>query len=91
MKKGYIWLGVFTLLIIVLLALTFSNLSNTSTQDSQSSSSTQRYVGSRNSDVYHYLSCGYAGRIKSGNKIYFSSSQDARNHGYRPCKVCKPP
>jgi len=90
MKKEHVWLAVFAILIIVLLAFTVSNLSNTSTQDS-SSSGTQRFVGSKNSDVYHYLSCGYAGRIKSGNKIYFSSSQDARNHGYRSCKVCSPP
>lgn len=54
-------------------------------------SSEQRFVGSINSDVYHYPSCGHAGRIKPWNEIWFSSSQDARNHGYRPCKVCCPP
>ena len=49
------------------------------------------YVGSKNSDVYHYTWCHYVDRIKSGNKRYFSSSQAARAAGYRPCKVCKPP
>ena len=50
-----------------------------------------KYVGSINSDVYHYLWCSYVKNIKEENKIYFSSSQEARSAGYRPCKVCKPP
>jgi endonuclease YncB( thermonuclease family) len=49
------------------------------------------YVGSKNSDVYHYPSCQYVDNILPENKIWFSSAQDAINHGYRPCKVCKPP
>ena len=49
------------------------------------------YVGSKNSDVYHYSSCHYVDNIKSSNKVYFSSATDAVNRGYRPCLVCKPP
>ncbi len=49
------------------------------------------YVGSINSNVYHYPSCRYAQRIYSENEIWFSSVEDAKAHGYRPCKVCKPP
>ena len=56
-----------------------------------SQNSSGEFVGSKNSDVYHYPSCSYAQRIKASNLIHFSSSQDARNHGYRPCKVCNPP
>ena len=49
------------------------------------------FVGSVNSNVYHYPSCTYARRIKPDNLITFSSAKDAVNEGYRPCKVCKPP
>ena len=49
------------------------------------------YVGSVNSDVYHYPSCRYVKQIYPENKIWFSSASDARAHGYRPCKVCCPP
>ena len=49
------------------------------------------FVGSINSDVYHYPSCHYVERIHTENKIWFSSASDARAHGYRPCKVCRPP
>jgi len=49
------------------------------------------YVGSKNSDVYHYPSCRYVDNILEENKIWFSSVQDAINHGYRACKVCNPP
>ncbi len=51
----------------------------------------ETFVGSVNSDVYHYTWCSYADRINAENKRYFSSSQAARAAGYRPCKVCKPP
>lgn len=49
------------------------------------------FVGSVNSDVYHYPNCYYAQQIQSGNEIWFSSSSDARSHGYHPCSVCNPP
>jgi len=81
--KGYILLAVIIICFIVIGVLVFVMLNKPSSE--------QQFVGSKNSDVYHIPSCGYAGRIKSENKIWFSSSQDARNHGYRPCKVCKPP
>lgn len=55
------------------------------------SPSTGKYVGSINSDIYHYPSCEWAQKIQPANEIWFSSPQDARAHGYRACKVCRPP
>lgn len=52
---------------------------------------TGKYVGSINSDVYHYPTCTYAQRIYPENLIWFSSPADAKAQGYRPCKVCHPP
>lgn len=49
------------------------------------------YVGSINSDIYHFPSCQWAKEIHPENQIWFSSAQDARDHGYRACQVCKPP
>jgi micrococcal nuclease len=49
------------------------------------------FVGSKNSNVYHYPSCPSAQRIKEENKIWFNSVEEAKAAGYRPCKVCKPP
>lgn len=51
----------------------------------------RQFVGSVNSDVYHYSSCRYVDQIYTQNLIWFSSSADARAHGYRPCMVCNPP
>jgi len=53
--------------------------------------STGMFVGSKKSDVYHYPNCRYVKKILPENIIWFTSVEDARNHGYRPCKVCKPP
>lgn len=49
------------------------------------------YVGSIKSNKYHYPSCEWAQKIKPSNLICFSSPEDARAHGYVPCKVCNPP
>lgn len=50
-----------------------------------------QFVGSINSDVYHYPSCTYAKKIKPENQIWFTDADDAVRHGYRPCSVCNPP
>jgi micrococcal nuclease len=50
-----------------------------------------RFVGSLESDKYHYPSCRWAKKILPENAIWFSSSEEARAAGYVPCGVCKPP
>ena len=49
------------------------------------------FVGSIKSNKYHYPDCTWAEKIKPENEIWFSSAEDARAHGYVPCKVCNPP
>jgi len=49
------------------------------------------YVGSVNSNKYHYPDCQYAKNIKEENQIWFIDEQDAQNQGYIPCGSCKPP
>lgn len=49
-----------------------------------------KYVGSVNSDKYHRPDCRWAKKIKPKNEIWFKDKEDARKHGYVPCKVCKP-
>ncbi len=53
--------------------------------------SEKMYVGSTESNKYHYPSCRWAEKIKPEHEIWFSGPQDAINHGYVACKVCKPP
>jgi micrococcal nuclease len=47
-------------------------------------------VGNTSSRKYHYSCCRWAKKISPANEIWFNSSQDARNQGYVPCKVCCP-
>lgn len=49
------------------------------------------YVGSINSNKYHYTWCRWAKKIKPQNLIVFSSVKEAKSKGYVPCKVCMPP
>ena len=49
------------------------------------------FVGSIHSDVYHYPSCYHVQAIKPANLRWFSTSEEARAAGYRPCLDCNPP
>lgn len=48
------------------------------------------FVGSKQSDKYHYPTCRHAKIIAAGNEIWFKDAEDARAHSYKPCGVCKP-
>lgn len=49
-----------------------------------------KYVGSINSDIFHYPNCKWAKKIKEENNIWFESRKEALDNGYTPCKVCNP-
>lgn len=48
------------------------------------------YVGNANSKKFHYSDCSAAQKIKSSNRVEFSSREEAINMGYVPCKKCQP-
>jgi len=48
------------------------------------------YVGSAESDKFHYIWCRHAEKIDPGNRICFASREAAVNYGYAPCGVCDP-
>jgi hypothetical protein len=48
-------------------------------------------VGSKTSNKYHYPTCKWAKEIVPWNAIKFKSAQEAQEHHYIPCPVCKPP
>jgi len=43
------------------------------------------FVGSLNSNKYHWPDCSFAKRISEENKIWFSSEQKAQDAGYIKC------
>jgi len=55
-----------------------------------SESQEYKYAASKNSDVFHYLSCSYVSSIKSDNLILFKTREEALASGRRPCKKCNP-
>ena len=38
--------------------------------------------------IYGTLHCKSGKRMKQENRVFFSSAQDAKNEGYRPCGHC---
>lgn len=56
--------------------------------ETESESPSMTYVCSCNSDKFHEPGCTYAKKIRSGNKVTFSSRENAINSGYNPCGVC---
>lgn len=57
-------------------------------ENTSSSESSEGYVGTESTKVFHKLDCSYV--PKPENRLDFGSSQEATDAGYRPCKVCKP-
>ena len=49
------------------------------------------FVGFKNSNKYHYLTCKWVKGAKPSWLIKFRSAADAQAHQYVPCLVCKPP
>lgn len=81
------------LLLIFALLLFFSVLSGCADNSAQTTAPPQSqhtYVGSINSNKYHYPDCQWAQKIKPDNEIWFSSQEEAEEAGYKPCKVCRP-
>ena len=48
------------------------------------------YIGNSNTHKFHQSFCSWADNIKSGNRVSFSSRQDALDCGYSPCSYCNP-
>lgn len=48
------------------------------------------YVGSDSTHIYCFPTCGHARRVTDGHRVGFASLLEARESGYRPCKVCRP-
>jgi hypothetical protein len=48
----------------------------------------QKLVGNRYSRRFHLAACPLAAKIKSKNKVQFTSKWDAFQQGYAPSKKC---
>jgi hypothetical protein len=48
------------------------------------------YVGSVESDKFHYPNCRWAKKIEAGNRLCFASREAAVGFGYVPCGTCNP-
>lgn len=71
-------------------ALPIAKTGTTDTQGPATRASSEKFVGSRNSSVYHRAGCRHASRIKTGNLVQFDTADQATSQGKRPCRTCKP-
>jgi hypothetical protein len=51
---------------------------------------TASYVGNARTMKFHWPSCRWAKKISAGNRVGFSSREEAVESGYVPCQVCRP-
>ncbi len=77
MKKIRVWVYIVILMIFSIVCLSLA--------------ADYKYVGSKNSNKYHYPTCKWAKKISSKNLVTFKTAEEAVKAGYIPCKVCKPP
>jgi O-6-methylguanine DNA methyltransferase len=50
----------------------------------------KRFRGSRNTRIFCLPTCYSRKRAKERHTVYFASAAEARQAGYRPCKLCRP-
>ena len=48
------------------------------------------YVGNRNTRKFHEDYCDSVRAMADHNKVYITSREEAIEHGFVPCKRCKP-
>lgn len=65
-----------------------TNSNNTASQANSNSQSEGKYCASKDSDVYHYYTCGYVDKIKAKNLIRNDDYHYFTYRGYRACKRC---
>ena len=49
-----------------------------------------RFLGSDTTRIFCMLTCRHARRVMPRHEMHFDSEVDARNRGYRPCRICRP-
>jgi O-6-methylguanine DNA methyltransferase len=49
-----------------------------------------RFIGSDTTGIYCYPSCRNARRITEGHRVALRTADDARQSGFRACRVCRP-
>ncbi len=54
-------------------------------QISEESNKQNKFIGSVNSNKYHWPDCPWAKKIGEQNRIWFDSEQEAKNAGYVRC------
>ncbi len=50
----------------------------------------ERLSGSRTTRIYCWPTCRHARRVQDRYRVSFRSPRDARDAGYRPCRICRP-
>ncbi len=65
-------------------AVLSANVAGTNNEDKKECA----FVGSKNSNKYHFPYCSYAKRIKEENRVCFSSEEEAKSKGYVPAGCC---
>ena len=61
---------------------------NASIGITENESTSGKYKGSVNSNIYHLPVYTHAGQIADRNLIWFDSIEEAESKGYKPCKNC---
>jgi len=49
-----------------------------------------RYIGSKTTKVFCFPTCRGARRIREENRVPFHEADEAREKGFRPCRLCQP-
>ena len=49
-----------------------------------------RFIGSRTTGIFCMPTCRHGRRVREANTVNFHNEREAREAGFRPCRVCRP-
>lgn len=76
------------ILISIIFIFIFTGIFSSFSENIIAESSKGNYLGSINSDKYHKPDCRWAKNINPENEIWFKTTKEAKNKGYKPCGTC---
>lgn len=67
-----------------------SEIATYSADESTAGKITLKYIGNKNSHVFHYSECSGVKSMSEKNKVTFATREEAVKAGYTPCSSCNP-
>ncbi len=69
---------------------TISKIEVSVSENNNNNTVSAELCGNKNSKIYHKSSCSSAKKMLDSNKVYYKTTSEFEENGYKACKKCNP-